>query len=200
MPWPVTVFRMLAPHGEHIITAALRAALAPQHEERHSRLLGAVVDKIDRGPGTVLVAGRPGRLGVLEAAQILGERFRLQLRRIAQQRAQLVAQKEFRLRADQPFRKSSRPDQKRTGANSRSPPSGRSSRNGRGSARCQAVPYARCAQDGRAPIGGRPAPRGRARRRRSARSRALASFRLGRGPTHASNVLSGPADGLELSP
>ena len=113
----MTVFRILAPHGEHIITAALRAALAPQHEERHSRLLGAVVDKIDRGPGTVLVAGRPGRLGVLEAAQILGERFRLQLRRIAQQRAQLVAQKEFRLRADQPFRKSSRPDQKRTGAN-----------------------------------------------------------------------------------
>ena len=168
MPWPVTVFRMLAPHGEHIITAALRAALAPQHEERHSRLLGAVVDKIDRGPGTVLVAGRPGRLGVLEAAQILGERFRLQLRRIAQQRAQLVAQKEFRLRAYQPFRKSSRPVQKRTGASSRSPPSGRSSRNGRGSARCQAVPYARCAQDGRAPIGGRPAPRGRARRQRSA--------------------------------
>ena len=81
----------------------------------------------------------------------------------------------------------------RTNAKSRSPPS-------RGSARCRAVPYARCAQDGRAPIGGRPAPRGRARLRRSARRRARASFRLGRGPTHASNVLSGPADGLELSP
>src|SRR5204863_744557 len=46
------------------------------------------------------------------AAQIFGERLRLQLRRIAQQRAELVAQKELGLRADQPFRKSSRLDQK----------------------------------------------------------------------------------------
>src|SRR6516165_5851538 len=71
------VFPVLTPHGEHIVTAALRAALAPQHAKRHGQLsaaVGAVVDEIDRGPGTVLVSGRPDRLGVPEAAQISGER------------------------------------------------------------------------------------------------------------------------------
>jgi hypothetical protein len=47
-----------------------------------------------------------------EAAQIFGKHFRLQPHRIAQQRAQLVAQKELSLRADQPFRESTRLDQK----------------------------------------------------------------------------------------
>jgi hypothetical protein len=57
---------MLAPDGEDIVAAPLRAAFAPQHQKRHRELaaaVGAVVDKVDRGAGAVLVAGRADRLG-----------------------------------------------------------------------------------------------------------------------------------------
>jgi hypothetical protein len=57
-----------------------------------------------------------------------------------------VAQKELGLRADQPFRKSSRLDQKKLVPARRRRPSGRSSRNGRGSVQCRVMPRARSAR------------------------------------------------------
>src|SRR5207249_6893499 len=47
------ILGVLAPHAEHVEPAALRTALAPQHEQRHRELaaaLGAVVFEVDRGP------------------------------------------------------------------------------------------------------------------------------------------------------
>jgi hypothetical protein len=58
-------------------------------------------------PGAVFVAGRPDRLGILEAAQVFGEDLGSEHHGIAQQ----VAQEEFGLGADQPFGQSARLDQ-----------------------------------------------------------------------------------------
>src|SRR5215469_2513686 len=96
------VFGMVTPDAEDIITAALRAALAPQHEEWHHEppaAVEAVMDEVDRGAGAVFVAARADRFGVSEATQVLGEDFGFEHRGIAEHRAQ----KEFRLGADQPF-------------------------------------------------------------------------------------------------
>src|SRR6266446_6547127 len=74
-------FGMVAPDAEHIVAAALGAALAPQHQERHrdaAAAVGPVVDEVDRRSGAVLVAGRADRLGVPEAAQVFGERLGLE--------------------------------------------------------------------------------------------------------------------------
>src|SRR6266851_5917387 len=64
------VFGVLAPHRQHVVAAALAAALALQRQQRHGELsaaVGAVVIEVDRRTGTVLVAGRPDRLRIAEA-------------------------------------------------------------------------------------------------------------------------------------
>src|ERR1700719_2301870 len=74
------VIRVVAPHRQHVVAAALAAAAAPQHQKRHPdlcRTVGAVVFEIDAGVGAVLVASRADRLGVGEAAQVIGERLGL---------------------------------------------------------------------------------------------------------------------------
>src|SRR5215831_11384350 len=96
------IFGVIAPDRENVVAAPLRAALTPKHQKRDRQLaatVGAVVGQIDRSAGAVLVTGRTDRLGVPEAAQIFTERVGLQLRRIAQQLVELVAQKELGLRA-----------------------------------------------------------------------------------------------------
>ena len=63
------VVGVVAPHRQHVVAAALPAALAPQDEKRHRELLaavGAVVFQIDARAGAILVAGRPDRLGLLK--------------------------------------------------------------------------------------------------------------------------------------
>jgi hypothetical protein len=103
---------MVAPDAENVVTASLGAALAPQHQQRHRdapAAVGAVVDEVDRRAGAVLVASRPDRLRVPEAAQILGEHLRLEHHGIAEH----MAQKEFGLGADQPLRQSARLNQEK---------------------------------------------------------------------------------------
>src|SRR6266404_7643499 len=59
------VVGVLAPYRQHVVAAALAAALAPQDEERHGDLaaaIGAVVFEVDASAGAVLVAGRADRL------------------------------------------------------------------------------------------------------------------------------------------
>src|SRR5262249_50624260 len=77
---------MVAPDTEDVVAAALGAALPPQHQERHRQTtaaVGAVMDEVDRSTGAVLVAGRPDRLRVLEAAQVFGKDFGFECGRIA---------------------------------------------------------------------------------------------------------------------
>ena len=184
---------VLMPDGEHVVATALRAALAPQDEKRHREVaaaIGAVVGEADRGSGAILVAGRPDRLGVAEASQIFGEGLRLQHGRVAEQ----VAQKEFGLRADQPFRKSSRLDQKEP-----MPSRGRRLLGGRHDVeQCHTLDALRMVArqsvgDPRpAVVPGDSEALEAERRIVSTWSRANARFEY--------SVLSGPAGGLELSP
>ena len=67
MPWLETISGVFAPDGEHVVAAALRAALAPQDKERHRELVvavGTVVFEIDRGAGAVLGASPADRLRI----------------------------------------------------------------------------------------------------------------------------------------
>ena len=110
------VFGMVAPDGEDVVAAALGTALAPQHQQRHREAVAsicAIMDEVDRGTRAVFIASRPDRLGILEAPEIFGERLWLQFCRLAQQCAELVAEKELALGADQPLRESARLNQKK---------------------------------------------------------------------------------------
>src|SRR5260370_7222566 len=82
------ILRVVAPHREHIIAAALPAAPTPQYQERRWDLLcavGAVMFEVDPGAGAVLVAGRADRFGVGEAAHIIGENLGLHAPRTPRQ-------------------------------------------------------------------------------------------------------------------
>src|SRR5262249_35559920 len=53
-------FGVLTPDPKHIVTAALRASAAPQHQQRHRQppaAVGAVVVEINRSAGAIFGAG-----------------------------------------------------------------------------------------------------------------------------------------------
>ena len=150
--WPRTSLGVLAPYRKHVVAAALAAAPAPQDQQRHLDLLsavGAVVLEVDRRAGAIFVAGRADRLGVAEAAQILGDRPRVRARPPCRTDPASCAGT-IRTRRRSGARETGAAGSGRTSESCRSPPSGRSSRNGRGSARCRAAPPARSVRDGRA--------------------------------------------------
>src|SRR5262245_26423832 len=73
------IARALAPGREDVEVLLHDAAAAPerqQWERNPAADVGFIVDEIDRGGGTIILASGVDRGGVAEAAQIFGQRLR----------------------------------------------------------------------------------------------------------------------------
>ena len=124
------------------------AALAPEHAHGAidaPRGVGAVVLEIDRGRGAIVLAHRVDR-GRREAALVLGERARVEERRAARApAAELGAQIEQRVGADQPLRQRRGLDQEEPVVVARARTPSSCARTSSASARCRAARSARTA-------------------------------------------------------